>query len=182
MPAKVEKGEFSNYTFWVFVTGFFGGLYGIAVLSTRTFIPPEIIFLIILAGGTITLGIHFLFLRWLDRYLIEMLVYNYIGWGFILCSLFLAINYFFPKPEGKVESYEVTEIGEMMNMFVYPVMPESPYGRYNYIFMQELFEVDYLPQATEVQIHFQEGYFGYFILDKMIFLKGDMILNPEMQE
>lgn len=178
MVKELEEGEFSEFTFWVLITGLVGGFFTTLYLAHKTLIPTWVMLLVLLAAGTLAVAVHYLFLRKLNRHLLEVLLYTYLGWGFIVLAGFLAVNYLFRSPEEQVEHYVVTGVKEYPLMFAYPDLAYSPYEEYTYVLARDLSNAQYLPQAEEVALHFQKGLLGYRVLDEMVFYANGEPLPP----
>jgi len=101
-----EKTEVNTYTLTIIIIGIFAGLSGIFYFGGITFIRIDTVFNMVIISGLAVFLIHAPFLKKMNRFLIEVIVYCLAGWGLIIAALILMLNYIIhSQPE--VNIYQV---------------------------------------------------------------------------
>lgn len=174
-----ERNEPHPYILTVLILGMFGGGFGMYYFGSRTFILIDIIVLILLIGGILALGIHYLFFRKWQRYLIEILLYSFLGWGSILCATFLTLNFLLHKtPEVKKFELKGGKAINISEYYIYdgkgmffagPVkikVDSKIFEDYPWMLSFEADEIKSSEIVTEAWFTLTDGFFGYKILLK----------------
>jgi len=99
MEETNEKGSVNNFTIAITGIGLLLGGGGIFLFGSKTFIAVDTIAFVFLTAGLLAMGFHYLFLRKLNRYLVEVVIYCFGGIGSIVTALLLAANFLFHGPE-----------------------------------------------------------------------------------
>jgi len=100
------KTEVNTYTLTVIIIGLFGGMSALFYLGGLTFIRIDTIFNIVIISGVVVFLIHLPFLKKMNRYLVEVIIYCLVGWGLILAGIFLTLNYAIHS-HGEVNVYQI---------------------------------------------------------------------------
>lgn len=172
-----ERNEPHPYIYTILIIGLFAGGMGIFYFGRHTLILIDVIALIVLAGGFLAMGIHYLLFRKWQRYFIEVVLYSFFGWGSIICATFLALNFLLHK-EAVVNKYKLAsgraiDIKEYFikdNKGVYmggPVnikVDDQLFDDYPWMLSFEADEIKSAEFVTEAWFTIAEGLFGYKIL------------------
>lgn len=99
MEKTNEKGSVNNITIAITGIGLLLGGGCIFLFGSKTFIAIDTIVFVFLTAGLLAMGFHYLFLKKLNRYFVEVALYCFFGIGSIITALLLAANFLFHGPE-----------------------------------------------------------------------------------
>ncbi|KAA3621696.1 MAG: hypothetical protein DWQ02_27235 [Bacteroidetes bacterium] len=98
------------------------------------------------------------------------LLQNFVSWGFIVCTLFMACNKFFAKPESTIKEYRIEKISDMpgpkgMRSHKSPLVRIDYKGKPKEL----VFSHKYLGRIEDYQtvtLETKKGFFGFDIIEK----------------
>jgi len=175
-----EKNEANPFTITVILVGLFVGFGILLFVGQMTFIRIDTIVNYAILFGAVIFLLHLPFRKRLNRYLVEILAYSFIGWALIITSLLIGANYLFhgpsvsdrytvessmAHPEDRTIPFPVSITLENNDKQPHANVPPSVYDDYPYFLKFEGEEELINPtNPTVAQITTAKGLFGYRVL------------------
>ena len=118
--SQKEKGDVNMFTLTIILLGVFPALGIIFYIGAATLMRVDTVFNIVVICGLAAFLVHIPFLKKWNRYLAEIIGYSLFGWGLIITSLFMGINYL-------IHSQPVTDAYKIENAVAHPEERELPF-------------------------------------------------------
>lgn len=105
-PGEKEKGDVNIFTISILLTGLFPGVAAVFYFGEMTFIKVDTIFNMAFVSGLAVCLCHLAFYKKINRYLAEILLYSFFGWGILIAAGFLTLNFLIHK-HPDTDAYQV---------------------------------------------------------------------------
>ncbi len=168
----IDKNKIHPYTLSILLLGIFPGGFSLFYFINRSIISLEIILGSIILLGSLSIVLHFIIFKKGERYLGEVIFYSLGGWGIILTTFLMAINFYFHHTPIVKEYAIINREAEGTNQFSIPYygsINNEKYRGYSYLLNFEEDEITNISNNPRARITEATGCLGF-----------DIILNKEL--